>query len=74
MLPEALQGHNISTSCWTIDGERRPLTGGEDVSKQLIGLFAVLVFGFSFEPVRSVHLSCFVVSTVDVHAVRVEPW
>lgn len=44
------------------------------LSKQrshLIRLFAMLVFSFTFEAVRTIHVFCFVISSVDIHSLRV---
>lgn len=40
----------------------------------LVGLLAVLVFSLSLEPIRAVHFLTLVISTVDIHPVRIEPW
>lgn len=33
----------------------------------------MLVLGFSFKPVSSIHVFCFVITTVDIHVFRVHP-
>ena len=40
----------------------------------LVRLFAMLVLGFTLEPVSTVHVFCFVVATIDVHSFRVQPY
>lgn len=53
-----------------MEGER-VRTDGEDVCKEFVRLFAMLVLRFALEPVRPVHLPSFVITTVDKHSVRV---
>ena len=39
----------------------------------LVRLFPVFVFCFALEAIAPVHVLCFMVSTVEVHALGVEP-
>ena len=40
----------------------------------LVGLFPMLLFGFTFEAISSVHIFRLVVSAIDVHRIRVQPF
>ena len=40
----------------------------------LVRLLSVLVFDFAFESITAVHVLGFMVSPIDVHPVRVQPY
>lgn len=43
-------------------------------NRHLVRLFAVLVLRFTLKAIRTVHILCFVVSSIDIHSFRVEPY